>query len=154
MVFRSDLKLEDGNPAPQGKLRDRLYAGVSAVVVATVIVVGLTIIGPPADERGRRLDERRVTELQQIEAAVDVYFSRHQRLPESLQALAGEIGLPQALGAPPAGPYEYRVIDDGHYEVCATFQRASAESSRWTEGFWSHVAGRRCFRPRLRENPF
>jgi Domain of unknown function (DUF5671) len=152
--YLSDLKLEDGNPAPNSKLRDRIYAGVAAVVVVTMIIVGLTMIGPPADERARRLDERRVSELQQIETAVDVYFARHKRLPESLQALAAEVGLPPALGTPPAGPYEYRVIDDSHYEVCATFQRASAESSRWTEGFWSHVPGRRCFRPKLRDNPF
>jgi hypothetical protein len=77
---------------------------------------------------------------------------RKEKAKRKVQALAGEVGLPPALEAPPSGPYEYRVIDDRHYEVCATFQRASAESSRGSEGFWSYVPGRRCFRPKLRED--
>ena len=46
------------------------------------------IIGLPSEERTRQIDERRVEDLQRISRAVEVYHTRHQRLPQSLDELS------------------------------------------------------------------
>ena len=47
--------------------------------------------------------------------------------------------------------YEYRPLDDRKFELCAVFERESAQASAFAAGFWSHGAGRRCFQLIARE---
>ena len=69
---------------------------VIAVWVAVVVVsvgTGLYLLGSPAEERARRMDARRITDLQAISAAADLYWTRHDSLPMSLDELAAEPGV-------------------------------------------------------------
>ncbi len=108
-----------------------VLSGVSAAVVIAAVAAGLFVLGSPAEERARRFDERRVTDLHAIAAATDVYWTRHARLPESLEELASEPGVRIATGDPASSlPYGYRALDDAGYELCAYFERESVEFSR------------------------
>jgi hypothetical protein len=143
--YLSDLKLEDTKPAVEGVGRNRALASVVAVVAA-VAAGGLFLAGAPSDERARRLDARRVEDLQRISASTNVYFHRHGRLPSSVEELSREGGSNVDVGEPSKGPYEYRVRGERAYELCATFQRDSAERRpRPQSDFWSHGPGRNCF---------
>ncbi len=105
--------------------------GVAAAVVVAAVAAGLFVLGPPSQERARRFDDRRVTDLHAIAAATDVYWTRHARLPESLEELASEPGVRIATGDPASSlPYGYRALDDAGYELCAYFERESVEFSR------------------------
>jgi hypothetical protein len=118
-----------------------------AVVVAAAVIAGLILLGAPAEERARRLDERRVQDLSGIARATDVYWTRTSRLPASLDELRRETGA-EVLSTDPASgaPYQFRALDGAQYELCATFDGESRESDRGGEaGFWSHRAGRQCF---------
>ena len=100
--------------------------GASVVTVVAAVTLGLVLLGPPAQERERRIDDRRVADLHGITAAVDLYRTRHGRLPESLDDLAAEPRLTISTRDPTSSEmYGYRVLDDGRYEVCATFAAAS-----------------------------
>ena len=121
----------------------RALAGVLIVVVAAAVTTGIVIIGSPGEERTRRLDTRRVSDLRQISQSVEVYHTRQQRVPASLDELSQEPGL--AIGArdPVTGqPYGYRNIDSGSYELCAIFDR---ETTEVRSDFWSHGSGMQCF---------
>jgi hypothetical protein len=121
----------------------RLLAIVLTVVVAAAVVTGIVIIGSPGEERTRRLDTRRVQDLQQISQAVQVYRARHQRTPSSLDELSREPGLAMVPRDPVTGqPYRYVSVDADSYELCATFDR---DSDVRTATFWSHGAGTQCF---------
>lgn len=97
-----------------------LVASIAAVVAA--VGVGLVLLGSPAEERERRIDDRRVADLHGITAATDIYWTRHGRLPASLDDLAAEPGLRVSTSDPTSSEtYGYRTLDDGRYEVCATF---------------------------------
>lgn len=97
-----------------------LVASGAAVVAA--VAVGLVLLGNPARERERRIDDRRAADLHGIAAAADLYRTRHGRLPASLDELAAEPGLTINTRDPTSSEtYGYRVLDDGRYEVCATF---------------------------------
>ena len=70
--------------------------------------------------------------------------TRHQRLPPSLDELAGEPGLTFATSDGETGvPYDYRAIDVERYEVCASFANDVPPGAY--AGFWSHGTGKQCF---------
>ncbi len=117
------------------------------VVVAVLVVLGALgggfyLVGPPADQRARRLDERRENDLRQLRLAIDLYWTRNNTLPASLQELAKEAGTTIYSRDPErGGPYEYSVQPPDRYEVCATFTRESEAR----DDFWSHGSGRQCY---------
>jgi hypothetical protein len=121
----------------------RVLAAVLVLVVALVVIRGIMIIGSPSEERTRRMDSRRVDDLQRISSAIEVYHRRHQRLPGSLEQLAKEPGLEPVARDPVTNqPYSYRAVDATRYEVCGTFDR---ETSDRRADFWAHGAGEQCF---------
>ena len=132
---------------------------IGAVVVA--VVAGLMVLPPPSEERTRRLDERRVEDLRGIARAMDLHWTRHGRLPAAVGDLAREPGVRVSTRDPGTGQdYELRLLDEPTYELCAIFERATADSGDpaggaedVSEDFWSHGAGRRCFRLDAQEVP-
>jgi hypothetical protein len=106
------------------------------------------LLGSPAEERALRLDDRRIEDLSAIARAVDLYWTRHTRLPSSLDELQQEPGVNVTVLDPGAAQrYEYRPAGAETYELCAQFARDSRQSGpRAADGFWSHGAGHQCFR--------
>lgn len=122
-----------------------LGAGLAAVVAA--VLAGLFALGSPMEERARRIDERRVNDLQGIMAATNLFWTRHARLPVSLEELTSEPGVTVGTRDPAsAAPYPYQPLDSLRYEVCATFDRESEELSRDPKrDLWVHRVGQQCF---------
>jgi hypothetical protein len=127
----------------------RTLAIALVIVVAAAVTTGIVIIGSPSEERTRRLDARRVTDLQRISQSVEVYHTRHQRVPASLDELSQEPGLAIVARDPVTGqPYGYRSIDSGGYDLCATFDQ---ETTGVRSDFWSHGPGMQCFTLRAKQ---
>jgi hypothetical protein len=118
---------------------------VAAVCVA--VAVGLVMVGPPSETRARRLDERRMQDLESLSSLVDVYWAREHRLPASEDDLARVMGRVADLRDPTTNtPYELRAIDSRRYQLCAEFDRSSDTTAlSRPHVFWSHRAGRQCF---------
>lgn len=135
--------------------RPRVLALLLTCGVVAAVATGIFLIGSPAEERARRLDERRVQDLDDIARAVDLYRSRHATLPSSLEELGKEPGVRVGSSDPGTGaPYEYRLVEAEKYELCARFERDSVEvGQRARDTRWSHAAGRQCFRRKAREIP-
>lgn len=121
--------------------RHLLLAFAMALVVGA-IGGGFYIMGSPSDARTQRLDERRLQDLRAISTWVDVYWSRHSRLPESLDELGAQSGMVEQIRDPVSRvQYEYSATGPKQYRLCALFARNSTD----TANFWSHSAGRQCF---------
>jgi hypothetical protein len=137
----------DEPPAFVKALLSRAVSRRVAIVVAALAVLGALgggfyLIGPPADARARRIDGRRENDLRQLRLAIDLYWTRNNRLPASLDELATEAGTTIYSRDPETGqPYDYSVTPPDQYEFCATFARESE-----ARDFWWHGVGRRCFR--------
>lgn len=136
----------------------KMLAIVMSVVVLASIIVGFFIVGTPADQRKRRFDEQRIYDLQALQSQIINYWIQKDRLPEQLSVLKDDI----SGFIPPTDPdtkneYEYRIINDLSFELCAIFQKASDDRSqtgkisKFTaprgqyQQNWSHNAERACF---------
>ena len=126
-----------------------IVALVVVVLVVAAVIVGVILLDSPAQERLRRLDERRVDDLHQLAYGVDIYWTREGHLPASLAELSEEGRIVRDLADPETGdPYEYRVLDDKTFELCAVFTRDSGTGGRDIpdRSFWLHGPGRQCFK--------
>ena len=131
------------------------YVVIGLVIVAVIaaVVAGLVFLGSRTEERLRQMDQKRVDDLRNIASAIDLYWTRQQRLPASLEDLSQQPGLSLKIRDPATEQlYEYQAHAAGSYELCATFERDSAERSlAHGSDFWSHGAGRQCFQLEARE---
>ena len=130
-----------------------IFAGAAVAVVVVSVAVGIILLGPRTEERMLRLDSRRVDDLERIMKKTDIYWSQHNKLPDSLDDLSSELGMQISIRDPMTGqPYEYRIIGEKQYELCVWFERDSViESTRTSTIFWSHGAGRQCFKLEARD---
>ena len=123
------------------------FAAAATVAVVAAVSGGLWLLGSPQAQREQALDERRVGALRGLARNVDLFWTRHQRLPQTLEELSHERGVRVDLGDAETGePYRYRTLDDTRYELCASFARASAARGATSPGdFWQHGAGTQCY---------
>jgi hypothetical protein len=56
--------------APFGRY---IVVGVITAVVVAAVIAGIAVLGPPSEERARRLDLRRSNDLRQIAFAARAY---------------------------------------------------------------------------------
>lgn len=144
----------------EGRSRKSRNAAVTAAAVVLIAVVaGFFVVGSPAEQRAKRLDEDRVNDLSLIQSQVVSFWDARNRLPASLTELEETTGFipvdPQTEEA-----YEYNVLGGRTFELCALFQtenkqvndRGSFREPRPSfvrdvliSQNWDHEAGRFCF---------
>ncbi len=154
----------DGRQGAVSKRAVARTAGVIALLVVIIsIALGFLILGSPFTQRLLRFDERKLNDLQSIQGQAVYYWQQKNVLPKSLSLLTDEIGGFAAPVDPQTGkPYDYRVIADKQFELCADFNQPSLNlksrelvsrpSPPPPAGLigsgnetWQHQAGRSCF---------
>lgn len=121
-----------------------LLLAVITVVVLGAVVTGFLVMGSPKDARKEELDRRRIEDLRSLAALMTPEPFRPLR--DTLDASQYSAGM--RFTDPVTGvPYEYRVIDSTHFELCATFdtEMKPEEMQAW-ERDWAHAKGRQCFK--------
>ena len=130
----------------QGRLR--VFTAVVAAAVAAAVVAGILVLGSPAEQRHRRLDLRRVRDLQAIAHEIHQYWVSNQHLPTKLDDLPGNTRAGRQADPTTTLPYEYRATEANAYELCAVFESESrSEPPYWVQSDidWTHGRGRHCF---------
>lgn len=128
-------------------------AALVVAVVAAVVIAGFVMAGSPQEARLRRLDDRRVSDLRDVQIATNLHWTRTRSMPDSIDAALKAASRSQPRVDPGTGAaYEYRTLDGTSYELCAVFDRASQDPQAIAgDPFWSHAAGRQCFTLTLKE---
>jgi hypothetical protein len=122
----------------------RLAVVGSITVVIAAVAAGLWSIGSPGEQRLRRLDERRISDLTQLSQAVLWYHTERRALPAATSDLVNGRRLSRLPLDPSTDePYEYRVTGERQFELCAVFARSSRPED--AKDFWYHETGRRCY---------
>ena len=129
---------------------------VGALVVITILA-GFFIVGTPAEARKVRLDNQRVSDLQNIQWQVVNYYQQKQRLPGSLADLDDPIaGYNNPRDPQSEEMYVYRATGPLNFELCATFEtEGGADWGRLEamptdvygslKGDWAHGVGETCY---------
>ena len=132
------------------------YVGIGAVVVVfATVIAGFFVIGSPQSAREIRLDQERVGDLQNIQWQVVKHWQTKKTLPESLADLEDPLsGYANPVDPETQTSYEYAVLGEMTFELCATFTRSSADIATYSpekvipmigEENWDYEAGRYCF---------
>jgi len=136
----------------------KILAVVLAVVVLASIVAGFFIVGTPAEQRNRKMDEQRINDLQTIQSQIVSYWSLKEALPPSLDVLQDNIsGFVVPTDPDTQNSYEYSISDKLKFELCATFETsdkdypARGKETMYNSPYgafqqnWDHDSGRVCF---------
>ena len=138
--------------------------GRNLLLAATVIVIAtlaaaLWVMESPSMQRDRRLDQRRIDDLQQIEMMLRNRFEESGRLPPDLATLAARPGIDLALADPETGqPYGYRIEGPMRFALCADFRTDTATRRAGVRRMpipidWAHGVGNTCFKRRIEPHP-
>lgn len=134
--------------------------------VAVVVVGAFFLIGSPAHQRLVRLDNNRLSDLQDIQYQVSNYFAAKDQLPAALADMNGFKSYTVPVDPETGASYEYIVKDSLRFQLCANFALSNIETEDGqsvpardafygkgiTSASWQHPAGRGCFDMTI-ENP-
>ena len=76
---------------------------LGGIVVLATVAGAVAVMGSPAEQRRMRIDERRVEDLQRIEAAVRAYHAEARALPGTLDTLDARPGVALDAADPETG---------------------------------------------------
>lgn len=124
----------------------KISAIVAGVIVLTMVVIGLFLVGSPAQERTRRRDQERVSELSMLQNHISTYWQVKRTLPATLAEVNDETrGIRVPTDPDPTKMYTYEKVGELSFRLCADFELASMDDEVYFEESWKHTAGRNCF---------
>jgi hypothetical protein len=116
------------------------FIGLSLVVFS--VVISFSIIGSPKTQRMLRLDERRISDLQNMQYQVINYWQQKEKLPVDLKTLSNPL-TGYSLPVPPefekGEVYGYKTSGPLKFELCATFSLPMQKGWRDTSGSYSGI---------------
>jgi hypothetical protein len=135
----------------------KLYAAGAGAAVIAVLVLGFFNSDTPKEAREMRLDQQQIDSLSDMEWRISDHFQINKSLPSDIETLYVGIEAPKA--PEDRKSYEYKIIDEDTYELCATFAKPSMQNGNniarpamsATEALknpynnWDHGEGRTCF---------
>ena len=165
------MKQNSPRPLAEALKGDALFVGVAAALVLTGIVLALTLVRSPWQERAWRADTSRIKHLERLANTIDCYRLRRGALPGTLNDLIGfQSDKPnQGTICRSVKPIfdaksldqicqgcGYRGLTADRYEICADFEadmsdvefgrgRSARERVPGTRD-WRHKPGRACFK--------
>lgn len=153
--FLYDIKRE--NPEKKN-LAVRLFFFISLVLVVAVFISSWFFVESPKTARARRLDGIVVNNIYTLENAVNSYFSRNDRLPNSLAELRADSGDfylndDNLVDPETKAPIVYEKIGNLDFRFCADFRTDSQDNKNNTGAPMSypvndksHRAGSQCLK--------
>lgn len=138
--------------------RRKFWVIVSGVVILVFIIIGFSVIGSPRSQRLYRYDDRKISDLQNIQWQVISHWQTYGSIPNTIQELSNSssINYYNIPKDPETGEnYGYTKTSDLSFEICATFNKTNKaenlqimpmyiEKTGMNEN-WQHEEGRACF---------
>ena len=143
--------------------RPRIFAVIAGLMAIASVIGGFVIMGSPNTQRLMRLDAAKTDDLQIIQWQIVNFWQQKRALPSQLADLNDAISgfmVPLDPEAEKGKKYEYRIISNLSFELCADFNLASRDGygkdgravpiqSGFGPGIeqtnWQHGVGRVCF---------
>ncbi len=133
-----------------------IFALIASVIVLLAVGFGFMNIEAPSEVREQRLDDKQITDLQDMQWRVVSYYEREQMLPETLEAVY-EAGMVVPTAPENRPNYRYLRTEQG-FSLCATFTHTTPQDQFARPYFeedkatnfrgldnWEHGSGDVCF---------
>ncbi len=138
----------------------KYLAWATCIVMTGLILSSFFIIGSPQEERLKRFDQEKISDLMEIQWQIVNYYQGKEKLPESLDVLKDNISGFSIPKDPQTGEdYDYNITDAEQlsFELCAEFNRSGSEDrnmiaypiSKSANDYWNHQSGRTCFQRQI-----
>lgn len=133
-----------------------LIGTVSLFVIASIIYA-FVVIGSPKTQRLMRIDNQKISDLQNIQWQIVNYWQQKQKLPATLLDLNDPLSGFVVPHDPEGKAYEYESSSKLSFDLCADFNLANnnAQAAAYPKSAparigdqnenWTHNAGRTCF---------
>lgn len=127
---------------------------ISSAIILASIISGFFIVGSPFHQRSVKFDAQRINDLQLTQNRIIDYWINKGNLPENLNALTDNIsGFNPLLDPKTKKFYEYNILSDISFELCALFE-TSSENYNGVSQFkypyatenWEYNQGKTCFK--------
>lgn len=141
-------------------VRRNIFRTVSVAVVLLAIVFGFVYMGSPATARKLKLDNQRVSSLQQLQSTIIYsYWQQKGELPSKLEDLNSLIDYRMPTDPETKESFVYKKTGNLTFELCANFDLESNQAdpqydyrpidmsydSKGAEQNFKHPAGYHCF---------
>lgn len=125
-VYYIFLLKEEKEAIKHSSVLNIIFSGLAVILFTAAISYSFSIMGSPAKQRSLRLDDRRISDLQNIQYQVINYWQQKEKLPVKLSDLVNPISgfsLPVDPEFEKGNTYEYKILDvkKNSFELCATF---------------------------------
>ena len=157
--FFYDIRRKDVVGAKDKVVSSYFYG--SLVLVSVSLIAGFIFSDSPATVRAKKHDRLIIENFQQIENAINSFYTENKKLPENLSVLTDRESFKyfvsdQNIKDPQSGKaYEYRVLEKERFEICGEFQRTNKDEKDEIDKIyvdrWPHEAGRQCFTIRAQD---
>ncbi|MFA6300767.1 MAG: DUF5671 domain-containing protein [Candidatus Paceibacterota bacterium] len=137
----------------------RIWTIVSAIIILLCIVWGFSVLGSPRTQQLLKYDEQKINDLQNIQNAVQNFYSLKGTLPKDFVELSTqENHFINTEDPQNKKPYEYETTSNTTYNLCAEFNKELTKDA-YVASFgpyggntWLHGAGRYCFAETINPN--
>lgn len=125
--FYYSLKMKNTNFNSEKSKKLGLFSFIISVIIFFGLIVwSFMVMGSPRSQRDWRLDDKRVTDLQNIQYQIIDYWQQKEKLPEALNDLSNPMtgySLPIDPEFEKGKVYEYIKKDKMSFEICASFNK-------------------------------
>ena len=133
---------------------------IANLLIFSSLVSGFYIMGSPAKQRMLRIDETKVSDLQNIQWQIINYWQQKEKIPAKLSDLNDPISgfiVPKETGS--EIEYRYETVSTTTFKLCANFDLDSEEgdlNNSYPKALnvnmnenWNHKAGLSCFERKI-----
>lgn len=143
----------------------RLATVISLGIIIISISTGFYVIGSPKTQRLMKYDQNKLNDLQMISTSIKYFSDEHKRLPKDLTELRSDSSMSfRSTDFQTNELYEYSIIDQTSYSLCAVFNLDSSETNQYSrysyygygyeDEVWSmYKKGTYCFKQKIIPKP-
>jgi len=134
--------------AKDSGMNSKIFGIVTIVLVVGILISSFFVIGSPMNERDRKLDEKRVRDLENISWQISNFYEVKGRLPVKMtwtEDLKTESNFIVPVDPESGANYLYEPIaGEPSYTLCASFNLEIPVT--YPGDIWSHNKGEDCFK--------
>jgi TRAP-type C4-dicarboxylate transport system permease small subunit len=134
----------------------KIYFWSSLALVLAILISGFLVADSPAKVRNMKYDSEIIRDFNTISHEINNYHTRNDKLPKDLEMLENDAEFIKISNyiknEETRKVYEYQVINDTEYELCATFRESNLDDNQdgdYMYEEWPHEKGNKCFQKKV-----